>query len=152
MHQTVVGWYRRDGQQLYSRSGSARSSIYIGAIFILMSVFGAGCAPGQVTVWSKQVRSPDGQWVAIGRTDQHSGPGNAAIITGVYLSRPDNAYPEQPVLHFLDDFPPGKGGIEITLVWLTSSHLQVTFSRHPDLNFQLVKYAGIDISVQDLPN
>jgi hypothetical protein len=29
-------------------------------------------------------------------------------------------------------------------------HLEVTFSGHPDLYFQVVKYAGIEISVRDL--
>lgn len=30
------------------------------------------------------------------------------------------------------------------------SHLDVTYDKHPDLYFQVVKFAGIDISVQDL--
>jgi hypothetical protein len=34
--------------------------------------------------------------------------------------------------------------------WVTPSHLDVTYDRHPDLYFQVVKYGGINISVQDL--
>jgi len=34
--------------------------------------------------------------------------------------------------------------------WVTPSHLNVTYDKHPDLYFQVVKFAGIDIPVQDL--
>jgi hypothetical protein len=34
--------------------------------------------------------------------------------------------------------------------WVTPSQLDVTYDRHPDLSFQVVKYGGINISVQDL--
>jgi len=40
--------------------------------------------------------------------------------------------------------------MNLTMKWLTPSHLEVTFSGHPDLNFQVVRYAGIEISVRDL--
>jgi hypothetical protein len=112
----------------------------------------SGCSSDQVTVWSTQAPSPDGQWIAIGRTDQYSGPGNAAIITGVYLRPASSSHPADPILHFEDNFPPGKGGIELALAWLSPTHLQVTFSRRPNLSFQVVKFAGIEISVRDLPS
>jgi hypothetical protein len=110
----------------------------------------SGCGTDVRTVWSIQAPSPDGYWVASGRADQHSGPGNAAIVMGVYLRRANGSVPEEPVLNFFNDLPPGNGGISLMMRWLTPTHLQVTFSRHPDLYFQVVKYAGIDISVQDL--
>ena len=128
---------------------NARSFVCV--VAMLVPIF-SGCSSDQVTVWSTQAPSPDGQWIAIGRTDQYSGPGNAASITGVYLRPAGSSHPADPILHFDDNFPPGKGGIELTLVWLSPTHLQVTFSRHPNLNFQVVKYAGIDISVRDLPS
>jgi hypothetical protein len=65
------------------------------------------------------------------------------------LRRTNGSYPEEAVLNFFNDFPPDKGGINMKIEWLTPSHLQVTFSRHPDLYFQVTKYAGLDISVQD---
>ncbi|HYW97725.1 MAG TPA: hypothetical protein VE822_01330 [Candidatus Elarobacter sp.] len=34
--------------------------------------------------------------------------------------------------------------------WVTPSHLDVTYDRHPNLYFQVVKYSGINISVRDL--
>ena len=42
------------------------------------------------------------------------------------------------------------GTIDLTMKWVTPSHLHVTYDKHPDLYFQTVKYDGISISVQDL--
>ena len=129
--------------------GSTRSFIYAYAVGALICMLVGGCSPDRVTVWSTQARSPDGQWIATGRSDQYSGPGNAAIVSGVYLRRADGSGPEEAVLHYLDEFPAGKGGIEMTLAWVTPTHLQVTFNRPPQLNLLVVKYAGIEISVRD---
>ncbi len=109
----------------------------------------SGCGRGGETIWSVAAPSPDGIWIATGRADRHSGPGNAAIVTGVYLQRIHDSGGAEPVLSFFNDLPPDKGGISLTIDWLTPSHLKITFSRHPDLYLQVVKYAGIDISVRD---
>ncbi len=42
------------------------------------------------------------------------------------------------------------GTIDLTMKWVTPSHLQVTYDKHPDLYFHTVKYDGISITVQDL--
>jgi hypothetical protein len=42
------------------------------------------------------------------------------------------------------------GTIDLTMKWLTPSHLQVTYDGRADLYFQAVRYDGIDVSVQDL--
>jgi hypothetical protein len=34
--------------------------------------------------------------------------------------------------------------------WTDATHLDVSYKEHPNLDFQAVKYAGIDISVRDL--
>jgi hypothetical protein len=34
--------------------------------------------------------------------------------------------------------------------WLTPSHLEVTYDGHADLDFQVVKYGRVAISVRDL--
>jgi hypothetical protein len=36
--------------------------------------------------------------------------------------------------------------------WVTPSHLHVTFDGRPDLYYEVVRYGGINISVQDLSN
>lgn len=130
-----------------------RSWAFNGILCILFgsAIFFSGCRGDVQTVWSAQVRSPDGKWIAIGRTDQHGGPGNAAVVTGVFLAPALKPSDEHLMLNFFGDFPKDKGGISLTMQWLTPSHLQVTFNRHPDLNYQVVKYGDIEISVRDLP-
>jgi hypothetical protein len=108
-----------------------------------------GCS-GAKTIWSVEAKSPDGQWIASGRTDQYSGPGNAAVMTGVYLQRTQGDKRTEPVLSFSDDQSPANARIIPTIEWLTPTHLQVSFNRHPELDLQVVKYAGIEISVRDL--
>jgi len=114
-----------------------------------MTCITAGCS-GAKTIWSVEAKSPDGQWIASGRTDQYSGPGNAAVMTGVYLQRTQGSKRAEPVLSFSDDQSPASARIIPSIEWLTPTHLQVSFSRHPELDLQVVKYAGIEISVRDL--
>jgi len=42
------------------------------------------------------------------------------------------------------------GEITLKMNWLISSHLELAYTKHPSLDFQAVKCAGIDISVRDL--
>lgn len=122
----------------------------LSSLVIVMSCIAAGCS-GAENIWSVETKSPDGQWIAIGRTDRYSGPGNAAVMTGVYLQRTQGGKREEPVLGFSDDQSPANARIIPTIEWLTPTHLEVSFSRRPELDLQVVKYAGIEISVRDLP-
>jgi hypothetical protein len=38
----------------------------------------------------------------------------------------------------------------LKMSWLTKSHLEVAYTKHPGIDFQAVKSGGIDISVRDL--
>jgi len=99
-----------------------------------------------VTIWSAEARSPDGQWLAIARTDQHSGPGNAGLETVLYLKATKG--PQSPIEILL--FTQDAKSIDLKMNWIDSKHLEVTYKEHPSLDFQAVKCAGIDISVRDL--
>jgi len=107
----------------------------------------SACGRDVKTIWLIQAASPDGKWLAIGRADRHSGPGNAGIETGVYL-RPTSASGEQAVLMFLNDLSPYNGGVSFALKWTAPSQLMVVFNRIPDINFEVVKYAGVNISIE----
>jgi hypothetical protein len=107
-----------------------------------------------------EVRSPDGLWIASARTIQNGGFGSAHIDTIVYLKQSNVSQPPTEVLGFsclgpaprpyvLDNANAG-GTIDLTMKWITPSHLDVTYDRHPNLSFQVVKYGGINISVRDL--
>src|SRR5205814_7685807 len=54
-----------------------------------------------------------------------------------------------PRPYVLDNANAG-GTIDLTMKWVTPAHLDVTYDRHPNLYFQVVKYSGINISVRDL--
>jgi len=100
------------------------------------------------TIWSTEVLSPDGQWHAIASTDEYGGPGTAGLQTTVSL-RPSKGS-QTPIQILL--FTQNEKSIDLQMKWLSPSHLEVTYKRHPSLDFQAIKCAGIDISVQDLSN
>jgi hypothetical protein len=132
-------------------------AILLGIVAVCVLASGCKDAP---TVWKAEVRSPDGLWIASVRTIQNGGFGSASIDTVVYLKQSRGSQPPMEVLAFdclgpvprpyvMDNANAG-GTIDLTMKWITSSHLHVTYDKHPDLYFQAVKYDGISISVQDL--
>ncbi len=104
------------------------------------------------TTWSAEARSPDGQWVAIARTQQYGGPGTAGDDTTVYVQRLNVSQAPMEVLVFSHQYP----RMNLKMEWLTPTHLEVTYgpSAKPgdrvDLDFQVVKIAGLDVSVRSL--
>jgi len=131
----------------------------ISLTIIGVCVLASGCRDAP-TIWMAEVRSPDGLWIASARTIQNGGFGSAHIDTIVYLKHSNVSQPPTEVLGFsclgpaprpyvLDNANAG-GTIDLTMKWVTPSHLDVTYERHPNLYFQVVKYGGINISVRDL--
>lgn len=134
----------------FEREASSRSATrqWLSALVLVMTCLTVGCSGGE-TVWLTEVKSPDGQWTAVGRTDRYSGPGNAAVMTGVYLQRGQGDKRDEPVLRFSDDQSPADARLVPVIEWLTPTHLQISLSRHADFDLQVVKYAGIEISVRE---
>ena|ERR1022692_626025 len=116
-------------------------------IVVGVSVLLSACRGNPTTTWSAAARSPDGRWIASARTDQYSGPGNAGLYTTVELRRTGGQKSPTEIL-LLDQQETGE--ITLTMNWLTPSHLEVAYTKHPSLEFQVVKCGGIDISVRDL--
>jgi hypothetical protein len=149
MHETTVTTATQSG---------VRSRDFIGitawvrwaAVCALLSVelLVAGCRGDVQVVRSSKVESPDNKWIASSRTDQHGGPGNAAVVTGVFLAPLRDPSDEHLILNFFDDGYPANS-ISVSMQWLTPHSLQVTFNRRPNFNFQVIRYADIDISVQE---
>jgi hypothetical protein len=113
-----------------------------------------------LTIWKAELRSPDGLLIASVRTIQNGGFGSAHIDTVVSLKQSFSSQDPVEVLAFdcpgptarpyvLDSANAG-GTIDLTMKWITPSHLQITYDGHADLYFQAVKAFGTDISVQDL--
>jgi hypothetical protein len=133
----------------------------VSAVMIGVCLLAAGCATP--TVWKAETRSPDGHWVAIARTVESGGFGNAWIITSVSLQQNDVSQPPTQVLAFscegpvprpyvLDNVANAGGTIGLKMKWVTPSLLEVTYDGHPDVYFQVVKYRDIHISLQGLPD
>ena len=128
-------------------------------IVIGVFVLGVGCQNAP-TIWMAEVPSPDGLWIASARTIQNGGFGSANIETIVCLKWTKDSKPPQEVLGFSCEGPAPRpyvldkanagGTIDLTMKWITPSHLDVTYNGRARLDFQVVKCAGIDISVQDL--
>jgi hypothetical protein len=147
MHQLSVDLEGDKRGPIITRVRASRSAIRQTIFVLTLSVCAllSGCK-NATTVWSTEVRSPDGQWCAIARTDQYSGPGNAALLTTVYLKATKGPQDPIEVLLFMQDAK----SIDLKMNWPTSSHLEVTYKQPAVIDFQAIKCAGIDISVRDL--
>jgi hypothetical protein len=131
---------------------SKTSSKLVSFMIIGLCVLASGCDAPQ-TIWSAEARSPDGSSLATARTVQFSGPGNAGLYTSVYLKRTTYSNPAEEILLFDENNVTQSDAAKLNLVmkWETPSRLSVTYNgRVATLDFQVVKYAGIDISARDL--
>jgi hypothetical protein len=147
-----------------SRSSAARKAygkLLFGTVALACLVI-PGCHD-VVTTWSARVQSPDGGWVAIARTQQFGGPGTAGDLTTVYLQRhleppgshrPGASEAQEPMQILV--FSHQWRTMRLNMKWLSPRHLEVVYgpsSRpwdHVDVDFQVVKIAGIDVSLQKL--
>jgi len=112
---------------------------------VCVSTFGCGeCA----VIWSAESRSPNGHYVASASTDQCGGPGTAFVGTTVYLKQ--DSQPPVQILALANESAYPSGITNVGMNWLTESHLELTYRGQARVNFQVVKCAGIDISVRDL--
>jgi len=107
-----------------------------------------GCGSATQTVWSVEAKSSDGQWMATAKTDQTSGPGNAFVYTDVALKHVTHSDPPVTLLGFSSETVLDSNA-RPTLEWITPRHLQISFLRTPVLDTQVVRYAGIEITVRE---
>lgn len=105
--------------------------------------------------------SPDGQYIAIASTVQNGGFGSASIDTVISLQQANIPKTRTIVLAFdcngpvphpytLDNVANAGGTIGLSMKWTTPSHLEVTYHGDPTVDFQAVRYQGIDISLRKL--
>lgn len=110
-------------------------------------------------VWRADLPSPDGVWLASAETTQNGGFGSAHIDTLVYLNQRGTHQAATEVLGFscagpvphpyvLDNVANRGGTIDLRMEWLSPSHLRITYRGNPDLELQVVKFAGVEITVQ----
>ena len=118
-------------------------------VVITILVAGLGCQD-VATIWTAEAKSPDGKWVALATTRQHGGPGTAGVETGVELRRTDDPHQSQLILGVFHDPNSTFPKINLTMTWLSLSHLDIAYEGRATLTFQVVKYQGVDISVHEI--
>lgn len=127
------------------RVGGSRSALVMLMVTLSVCTLLSGCS-NVATIWSTEVRSPDGRWLAKALTEQHSGPGNALLQTTVFLK--DTKGPKEPIEVLL--FTQDAKSIDLKMNWLTPSHLEVIYKQPAVIDFQAIKCAGVEISVRDV--
>jgi hypothetical protein len=110
-----------------------------------MALMGCGEDP---TIWSATARSPDGNWLAIAHTIQHSGPGANGVETIVEIRKSTGFLKHsQRVLAFMND----GGSMGLKMDWVSPARLEVVFRDDPDvLYYEVTKTSGIEISVRNV--
>jgi hypothetical protein len=117
-------------------------------MLVMLSV--GGCRKGVETIWRAEARSPNGQWLASAQTDQRSGFGTDGAITTLYLTPTNGSRSAVQVLSFSQNEHAQTSLIDLKMQWRDSTHLDVSYRDNPTLDFQAVRYAGIEISIRDL--
>jgi hypothetical protein len=135
------------------------------SLILSFCVFTVACSSVRdPTVWRSELPSPDGGWIAIAHTEQEGGFGSADIETGVDLKRSESTVNQGkptnvleiscngPVAHAytLDNKANAGGTIGLTMHWLTPKHLEISYNGSGEVNFQVVRLAGLDVSLRDL--
>jgi hypothetical protein len=118
------------------------------AILTLFLLAAVGC-DGPRTVWSAESRSPDGKMIAHAWTVQPSGIGTGNPGTFVDLNWRSGSQSPTLVLAFDDGSDSAEGDKKVGMNWLSSTHLNLTYTGPRTIDFQAIKCHGIDISVQD---
>lgn len=141
-------------RRFFTARDALLAAIAVGALLV------AGCSVP--TVWKLEARSPGGQYVAVARTVQNGGFGNAWIVTSVSLEQVNMPQTRMTVLSFfckgpvphpytLDNKVNAGGTIDLRMHWMTPTHLEATYDgRLATLEFEAVNYHGIEISLKDL--
>lgn len=104
---------------------------------------------GVTTVWSAESKSPSGQFIAEAHTVTIGGFGTAAPpVTSVYLRFARHSpWPPFLILAFANPTADPIGVTAVKMVWITKSHLDVTYKKPAFLTFQAIKAAGVQITV-----
>lgn len=116
-------------------------------IIVALGVLGCG---GENTIWSTQLKSPDGRWLASAETVETGGFGTASLVTNVYLKWTNGSQSPENILVLVHDPNSASGTINLSMKWVTPSHLDVSYDGHARVDFQVVKDGDVDISLHDL--
>ena len=114
--------------------------VTLAAVFLL-------CGCKATPTWSTESRSPDGRMTAKAETFTNGGfAAPSPSTTFVYLKQTTGS--QKPVLIFaFSEGPPE--GMQVKMDWLSPAHLELTYEGQRTIDFQAVRYTGVDISVRN---
>jgi hypothetical protein len=117
-------------------------------LFLALALcFTIGCKNSERT-WSAQAKSPDGKLIALAETLEPGGWGTGAPAeTYVNLNWTSGSQKSTVVFSF-NDGPNEPGGMNVGMHWLTPRHLELTYKGNPTIDFQAVKWAGVEVSAR----
>ena len=116
-------------------------------IFSILAIcaFASGCKDSAI-IWSTESQSPDKHFVASAHTEQFGGFGTAGVVTAVYLKQ--SGQPPVMILCLSNESAYPSGITAVNMTWITPSHLRITYKGRATINFQAIKCAGVEISVE----
>jgi hypothetical protein len=117
------------------------TSNVLGLICLLFCLLATGCE--QKPVWSTQVTSPDGKWVASARTTATGGFGTGDIMTSVFLTWTSGSKSSFEIMKF------DKSNPDLTITWASPSHLDITYNGNAEIWLQVVRYGKVDITLHN---
>jgi hypothetical protein len=124
-----------------------RFSLVLDMIFpVTLCVLFLLCACGSAPTWSTESRSPDGRMTATAKVFANGGfasPGPATAV--VYLKGTTGSQKAMLIFAFSEGPP---DSMRVKMTWLGPTHLELTYEGQHTVDFQAVKYAGVDISVR----
>jgi hypothetical protein len=124
--------------------------IAVSFVFIAIFALGVlGCG-GEDTIWSIQLKFPDGCWLASAETIENSGFGTGSLETNADLKWTNGSQAPETVLVLVHDLDSPSKTIDLAMKWVTPSHLDVTYTGKASVGLQVVKYGDVDISLRDL--
>jgi len=131
-----------------NRCTPARASLVPKTVFsVILGTLFLFCGCKAAPIWSAESRSPDGKMVATAEAFTNGGfaaPGPTTTL--VYLKETTGS--QKPMLIFaFSEGPPDS--TQVKMNWLSPAHLEVVYEGQRTIDFQSVKYAGVDISVRN---
>ena len=112
---------------------------------LTVCAFVSGCKNCAI-IWSGESQSPDKHFVASAHTVQCGGLGTAYVSTAVYLKQRGQSPVEILGISYESAYPLGITAVNMT--WITPSHLSITYKGQATIYFQVVKCAGVEITIE----
>lgn len=136
-----------------------RRLLFILAVTVLLT---NGACGGPAVIWSSQVSSPNGRWLALAECKQYSGPGNDYLETIVRIRGIDNPKSIMTIADFNcqecavphpyahDNIANAGGLIGLKMKWSAPNHLLITYRDNPNIVLEVARLWGIHISYKHL--